>query len=178
MTTPNTSDRHSGRDRQASPTVAEIAAITRRLRELSARGRDVDAGERAGFLADKQALLDRITDRNAVDVSGYDSDAPLAAGERERAPAVQDAPWTAQGTTADTAHVVVTDDPHAENHVEVTRGRAERDADEASDGTAGSPAARTPRTAPTWTRSATSTTTRARWRIGGSGAWPTRIGER
>ncbi len=47
--------------RAGSPTVAEIAALTARLRELSRPGREVDEVERAAFLADKQALLDRIT---------------------------------------------------------------------------------------------------------------------
>lgn len=42
------------------PSVAEIAALSRRLRELSAQGRDADPTERAAFLADKDALLARI----------------------------------------------------------------------------------------------------------------------
>jgi hypothetical protein len=50
----------------ARPSVAEIAALTRRLRELSTPGRAVDAGERAAFLADKDALIARITDGNAA----------------------------------------------------------------------------------------------------------------
>jgi len=73
--------------------------------------------------------------RATFDGSGYYSDAQLAAiaaareaGDHERAEALQNAPWTAQGATADTAHVAVTDDPAAENYAEVTRGRAEWDA--------------------------------------------------
>ena len=46
----------------AKPSVAEIAALTRRLRELSIPGRAVDPRERAAFLADKDALIARITD--------------------------------------------------------------------------------------------------------------------
>jgi hypothetical protein len=42
------------------PTVREIAELTARLRELTARGREADPIERAAFLADKRALLDRI----------------------------------------------------------------------------------------------------------------------
>lgn len=41
--------------------VAEVAALTARLRALSAAGADVDEGERDQFLADKRALLARIT---------------------------------------------------------------------------------------------------------------------
>ena len=146
---------------EGSPTIVEVAALTRRLRALSARGRHADPAERAAFLADKDALLARITDTGVraeqaggelhrhdahpdrpaptdqttawwaraespdpgippvtFDASGYYSDAQLAAiaaareaGDHERAEALQNAPWTAQGATADTAHVAVTDDP-------------------------------------------------------------------
>ncbi|MBN9102912.1 MAG: hypothetical protein J0I49_33185 [Pseudonocardia sp.] len=48
------------------PTVREIAALTARLREISARGRDVDAAQRVAFLADKDALIDRIIDTTGV----------------------------------------------------------------------------------------------------------------
>lgn len=48
--------------RPATPTAREIAALTARLRDLSARGRDVDPSEQAQFLADKDALIARITD--------------------------------------------------------------------------------------------------------------------
>ncbi|MEJ3652040.1 hypothetical protein WEH80_03385 [Actinomycetes bacterium KLBMP 9759] len=44
------------------PSVAEIAALTTRLRELSTAGSTADPAARAAFLADKQELLDRITD--------------------------------------------------------------------------------------------------------------------
>lgn len=47
------------------PTIAEVAALTRRLRELSMQGRDTDPAERAAFLADKDALLARIADSDA-----------------------------------------------------------------------------------------------------------------
>lgn len=55
-----TDDRRSGRE--GAPTVREIAELTARLRELSTQGRSADPGERAAFLADKHALLGRITD--------------------------------------------------------------------------------------------------------------------
>jgi hypothetical protein len=42
--------------------VREIAELTARLRDISARGRDVDPAKRAAFLADKDALIARITD--------------------------------------------------------------------------------------------------------------------
>ncbi|MCW2720613.1 hypothetical protein [Pseudonocardia sp.] len=51
--------------RPVAPTVREIAALTARLRDISARGRDVDPDERAAFLADKDALIARITDAPA-----------------------------------------------------------------------------------------------------------------
>ena len=43
-----------------TPSVAEIAALTARLRALSNAGPDADPQERARFLADKDALLARI----------------------------------------------------------------------------------------------------------------------
>ncbi len=43
------------------PSVAEIAALTARLRALSNAGAAADPAERARFLADKDALLDRIS---------------------------------------------------------------------------------------------------------------------
>ena len=51
-----------GRRSDEQPTIAEITALTRRLRELSTPGRHVDEGERAAFLAEKDALLARIAD--------------------------------------------------------------------------------------------------------------------
>lgn len=53
------------RNRDGRPTIAEIAALTRRLREVSAQGRDADPVERAAFLAEKDALLARIVDSDA-----------------------------------------------------------------------------------------------------------------
>ncbi|MGH3611296.1 MAG: hypothetical protein ACRDRK_01470, partial [Pseudonocardia sp.] len=47
--------------RPAAPSVREIAALTARLREITAQGRDVDPAERERFLADKDALIARIT---------------------------------------------------------------------------------------------------------------------
>jgi len=47
------------------PTIREIAALTRRLRGLT--GQDADPAERAAFLADKAALLARITHHNTDD---------------------------------------------------------------------------------------------------------------
>lgn len=58
--TPDPTD--PARTRGESPTIAEVAALTRRLRELSAQGRAADPARLAAFLADKDALLDRITD--------------------------------------------------------------------------------------------------------------------
>lgn len=43
------------------PTIAEIAALTARLRALTAAGRTADPAERTAFLTDKEALLARIT---------------------------------------------------------------------------------------------------------------------
>lgn len=60
--TAHSSDRPDG----ARPSVAEIAALTRRLRELSTPDQAVDPGERAAFLADKDALIARITDTHAA----------------------------------------------------------------------------------------------------------------
>lgn len=51
--------------RRPGPSVAEVAALTRRLRELSAQGRDADPVERAEFLADKDAVLARIADTHS-----------------------------------------------------------------------------------------------------------------
>ena len=47
--------------RDRTPTVAEIADLTARLRALSHAGAAADPVERARFLADKDALIDRIT---------------------------------------------------------------------------------------------------------------------
>lgn len=52
------------------PSVRESAALTARLRELSALGRDADPAERAAFLADKDALIARITDPAATGGGG------------------------------------------------------------------------------------------------------------
>lgn len=47
--------------RPAAPSVREIAALTARLRAISTLGRAVAPAERAQFLADKDALIARIT---------------------------------------------------------------------------------------------------------------------
>ncbi len=51
----------SSRSNPDLPTTAEIAALTARLRELSSAGAAADAAARARFLADKDALIARIT---------------------------------------------------------------------------------------------------------------------
>src|SRR4051794_15538859 len=43
-----------------TPSIRQIAALTARLRRLSAAGRDADPAGRAAFLADKDALIARI----------------------------------------------------------------------------------------------------------------------
>ena len=48
------------------PSIAEIAALTSRLRELTAAGRDADPAARAAFLAEKAALIARITAANTA----------------------------------------------------------------------------------------------------------------
>ena len=50
----------STHDRTDEPSVAEIAALTARLRELSSIGAAADPAERAAFLADKDALIARV----------------------------------------------------------------------------------------------------------------------
>lgn len=47
-------------DRRSEPSIAEIAALTARLRALSAAGAAADPAERERFLAGKHALLARI----------------------------------------------------------------------------------------------------------------------
>lgn len=61
------------------PTVAEIAALTARLRDLSARGWDVDPAERTAFLADRDALMARIS--NGPDETGPAGKCPDATGD-------------------------------------------------------------------------------------------------
>lgn len=60
------------------PTVAEIADLTRRLRGLTTAGRDADPAERAAFLADKRALLARISFGARDDAEATGTDADLA----------------------------------------------------------------------------------------------------
>lgn len=74
-------------DRRAEPTISEIAALTRRLRELSALDRHADPSERAAFIADKEALLARIP--------GHDpEDSTLDAGHEADDNADEDEPVT------------------------------------------------------------------------------------
>ena len=53
-----------GENRDDVPSIREIAEFTRRLRALSATGRDADPDERAAFLAEKNALIARIEAAN------------------------------------------------------------------------------------------------------------------
>lgn len=99
MTTPNTPDHNRDRD-QAPPTVAEIAELTRRLRDLSARGRDADPGERAVFLADKDALIARITD-TGTDAGSAGPVRHTHAAIRNRVTGDPDVGWSARATGAD-----------------------------------------------------------------------------
>lgn len=58
-------------DHTAEPTVAEIAALTARLRDLSHRSALASDAERAAFVADKDALLARIAKQHwALDDEG------------------------------------------------------------------------------------------------------------
>lgn len=59
--------RRPDRARDVEVSVAEIAELTARLRRLSDAGARADPDERAAFLADKQALLDRIAAEQADD---------------------------------------------------------------------------------------------------------------
>ena len=43
------------------PSFREVADLVARLRRLTAAGRDADPAEQAAFLADKDALIARIT---------------------------------------------------------------------------------------------------------------------
>ncbi len=63
-----------------TPSVREIADLTRQLRELSKAGRDADPAE---FLADKDALIARIEAANHRAGTGDDAgtDAPAVTGE-------------------------------------------------------------------------------------------------
>lgn len=67
--------------RPGSPTVAEIAALTARLRDLSRPGREVDGAERAAFLADEQALLDRLAANGSSSARRRDAAFAAAAAE-------------------------------------------------------------------------------------------------
>lgn len=89
------------------PSVAEIAALTRRLRELSAPGRTVDPRERAAFLADKDALLARITDADTAGAERHEHVARTGrndqAPEEERWARAESADPTVEPATFDAA---------------------------------------------------------------------------
>lgn len=87
------------------PSVAEIAALTRRLRELSAPGRTVDPTERATFLADKDALLARITDTDTAAAERHEHVART--GRPDQAP---EGGWWARAGSADPTVEAVTFD--------------------------------------------------------------------
>jgi hypothetical protein len=76
--------------RPPAPSVREIAALTARLRALTTRGREADPGERAAFLADKQALLARIDDSESP------TEPPTARADQATAPE----PWVKPGEHA------------------------------------------------------------------------------
>lgn len=91
---------HPNNERRADrPSVAEIAALTRRFRELSAPGRTVDPTERAAFLADKDALLARITDTTDADTADAERHEHVArTGRTDQAP---EEGWWARAESAD-----------------------------------------------------------------------------
>jgi hypothetical protein len=68
------------------PSVAEIAALTARLRALSNAGAAADPTERARFLADKDRLLDRISAAS----SRAEPRPPLRGRDNQRAAAAAD----------------------------------------------------------------------------------------
>jgi hypothetical protein len=108
MTDYPSNDRPNG----ARPSVAEIAALTRRLRELSTPGRAVDPRERAAFLADKDALIARIADTHeATDtdaVTGRELHQHTARlGRTDQAP---QRGWWARAESADPSVQAVTSD--------------------------------------------------------------------
>lgn len=74
--------------RPAAPTVREIAELTARLRDITARGRDVDAGERAQLLADKEALIARMTESGVATDTDAATDAGRAVATQARVDAV------------------------------------------------------------------------------------------
>jgi len=105
MTTPQESNRTT------TPSVREIAALTARLRELSARGRDADPAARAAFIADKDALIARITASSTTEDRLWGASHSVDAGvdglvmpewmyeQAARAEAeAKAAAWTADGT--------------------------------------------------------------------------------
>jgi predicted RNA-binding Zn ribbon-like protein len=56
------------------PSIREIADLTARLQRLSAAGRDADPADRVAFLADKDALIARITTADQADRDGDSGD--------------------------------------------------------------------------------------------------------
>jgi hypothetical protein len=101
-----TASNNTGRD---VPSVAEIAALTARLRDLSHRGAAASDQERAAFLADKDALLARIpdADHDADDVvaraAARDADHDSARASADVAATVPDMPTWMREQAARTA---------------------------------------------------------------------------
>lgn len=106
------------------PSIAEIADLTRRLRELSRPGQTPDHAEVDRFLADKQALLDRIAaadqaaDIRSADIRAADDSDDGADGEPQRH--VHDVVRNravAEGAAGDTDDVGADPDPWADYRV-------------------------------------------------------------
>lgn len=95
-------DRPSGR-----PSIAEVAALTRQLRELSAPGRAVDPRDRAAFLADKDDLLARITEVADADTGGSHHKHIARTGRADQPP---EGGWWPRAGSADPAVNAVTFD--------------------------------------------------------------------
>ena len=69
--------------RDDTPSIREITELTARLRRLSSAGRDADPAERAAFLADKDALIDRIETANRQADTGREGRSRAAAAVAE-----------------------------------------------------------------------------------------------
>jgi len=103
-------------DAERQATIAQVAALSRRLRELSAQGRSAESDERAVFLADKAALLARITDGASVadDVSGRELHVHNALSNQiVSSPGRADAAEPAAFAVEEGWRAAVTDDPYA-----------------------------------------------------------------
>lgn len=96
------------------PSVAEIAALTRRLRDLSRPGKPRDRDEVQRFLDDKRALLDRISAADAAAravENGADAERHVHGAVINQAPAALDGrpgpppAWAPAAGSADTAQI-------------------------------------------------------------------------